>query len=67
MNSPNAIKTNDPLRGECEKTMLLPIFIFLMGLSPLFVPVGVTVFDEIDGWLRRRAGRPARQFHRFRP
>jgi hypothetical protein len=43
--------------------MMLPIFIFLMGLSPLFVPVGVTVVDEFDKWRSRRATRPVRQFH----
>jgi hypothetical protein len=39
--------------------MMLPIIIFLMGLSPLFIPVGVTVVDEFDKWRSRRA---ARQF-----
>jgi hypothetical protein len=50
--------------------MMLPIFIFLMGLSPLFVPVGVTVVDEFDKWRSRRDARPVRQFravHQVRP
>jgi hypothetical protein len=42
--------------------MMLPIIIFLMGLSPLFIPVGVTVVDEFDKWRSRRAARPVRQF-----
>jgi hypothetical protein len=42
--------------------MLFPIIIFLMVLSPLFVPVAVTVVDEFDKWRSRRAARPARQF-----
>jgi hypothetical protein len=40
--------------------MMLPIIIFLMGLSPLFIPVGVTVVDEVGKWRSRRAARPAR-------
>jgi hypothetical protein len=50
--------------------MMLPIIIFLMGLSPLFIPVGVTVVDEFSKWRSRRAAGPVRQFHpvpRFRP
>lgn len=42
--------------------MMLPIIIFLMGLSPLFIPVGVTVVDEFGKWRSRRAARPVRQF-----
>jgi hypothetical protein len=41
--------------------MLFAIILFLMVLSPLFVPVGVTVVDEFDKWRSRRASRPARQ------
>jgi hypothetical protein len=43
--------------------MILPIIIFLMGLSPLFVPVGVTVVDEFEKWRSRRVARPVRHFH----
>jgi hypothetical protein len=44
--------------------MLFPIFLFLMVLSPLFIPVGVTVVGGYDNWRSRRAARPVR---RFRP
>jgi hypothetical protein len=40
--------------------MTLPIIIFLMGLSPLFIPIGVTVVDGYDNWRSRRAARPVR-------
>jgi hypothetical protein len=43
--------------------MLLPIIIFLIVLSPLFVPVGVTVIHGF-GNLPRPAARPLRQFRR---
>jgi hypothetical protein len=45
-----------------REIMMLPIIIFLMGLSPLFIPVGVTVVDEFGKWRSRRAARAVRQF-----
>ena len=42
--------------------MLFPIFLFLMTLSPLYIPVAVTVVDEFDKWRSRRTARPVRQF-----
>ena len=40
--------------------MLFAILLFLMVLSPLFVPVAVTVVDVYDNWRTRRAVRPIR-------
>jgi hypothetical protein len=42
--------------------MLFPIIVFLMVLSPLFIPVGVTVAGGFDDWRSQRAARPVRQF-----
>jgi hypothetical protein len=50
--------------------MLFPIILFLMVLSPLFIPIGVTVVDAYDTWSSRRAAQPVRQIrpvHQFRP
>jgi hypothetical protein len=47
-----------PLRGECEKAMLFPIIIFLMVLSPLFIPLAVTVVHQL-GNVRDRFAMPA--------
>ena len=38
--------------------MLFAILLFLMVLSPLFIPVAVTVVDVYDNWRTRRAVRP---------
>jgi hypothetical protein len=46
--------------------MLFPIILFLMVLSPLFIPIGVTVVDAYDTWRSRRAAQPVRQ-RQFRP
>ena len=35
--------------------MLFPIFLFLLTLSPLAIPVGVTVYDVFDNLRRRRS------------
>ena len=49
---------------------LLPILIFLMVLSPLYIPVGVTVFHAIRTWrprlpvLARAAARQPRRLER---
>jgi hypothetical protein len=47
--------------------MLFPIVIFLIVLSPLFIPVGVTVVHEFGNWRSNRTARPARAFRQFRP
>ena len=47
--------------------MLFPIVIFLIVLSPLFIPIGVTVVHEFGNWRSNRVARPARSFRRFRP
>ena len=50
--------------------MLFPIILFLMVLSPLFIPIGVTVVDAYDTWNSRRAAQPVRQIRpvrQFRP
>ena len=70
MSSLDTEQTNDPLRGECERKMLFPIVLFLIVLSPLFIPVGVSVAGGFDDWRSRRAVRPVRQFRpvrEFRP
>jgi hypothetical protein len=43
---------------------MFPIILFLMVLSPLFIPFVVTVVDEFGNWRGRRAARPV---PRFRP
>ncbi|HEY6577200.1 MAG TPA: hypothetical protein VI029_20235 [Mycobacterium sp.] len=40
--------------------MLFAILLFLMVLSPLFIPVAVTVIDVYENWRTRRAVRPIR-------
>ena len=38
--------------------MLFPIMIFLMVLSPLFIPIAVTVVHGFGNWRSRRVARP---------
>jgi hypothetical protein len=50
--------------------MMFPIILFLMVLSPLFIPVGVPVVGEYGNWRNRLAARPVGQFRavpQFRP
>ena len=47
--------------------MLFPIFLFLMTLSPLYIPVGVTVYDEFDKWRSRRGERRIGSVRQYRP
>jgi hypothetical protein len=42
--------------------MLFPIIVFLMVLSPLFIPVLVTVVHEFGNLRNKPAVRPVRQF-----
>jgi hypothetical protein len=54
----DAIKTKVPLRGESESTMssyFSAIAVFLLVLSPLFVPVAVTVLPLASSGVRRMA------------
>ena len=41
--------------------MLFPIVIFLLVLSPLYIPIGVTVVHEFGNLRQRLAARPVRQ------
>lgn len=47
--------------------MLFPIFLFLLVLSPLYIPVGVTVYDEFDKWRNRRGERGSGSVRQIRP
>jgi hypothetical protein len=47
--------------------MLFPVILFLMVLSPLFIPIGVTVVDAYDTWRSRRTAQPVRQLGQIRP
>jgi hypothetical protein len=40
--------------------MLFPIVVFLLVLSPLFIPIAVTVAHEFDNRRTKRATRPVR-------
>ena len=46
---------------------MLPIVIFLIVLSPLVIPIGVTVVHQFGNWRSHRAARPAPSFRQFRP
>jgi hypothetical protein len=46
--------------------MLLPIMIFLMVLSPLFIPIAVTVVHEFGNWRGNRVARPVGWLRQFR-
>jgi hypothetical protein len=47
--------------------MLFPIIIFLLVLSPLFVPIAVTVAEQVANLRTRRLDRPVRSLPQFRP
>jgi hypothetical protein len=47
--------------------MLFPIFLFLMVLSPLFIPIAVTVVDQVANMRSRGLDRPVRSLRQFRP
>jgi hypothetical protein len=38
--------------------MLFPIIIFLMTLSPLYIPVAMTLVGVYSNWRGKRRGRP---------
>ena len=46
--------------------MLLPIMLFLLVLSPLFIPIAVTVVHEFGNWRERRAAHPVGSSRQFR-
>ena len=46
--------------------MFLPIMIFLMVLSPLFIPIAVTMVHEFGNWRERRPARPVGSSRQFR-
>jgi len=48
--------------------MLFPIIVFLMVLSPLFIPVAVTLVHQFGNWRGRLLAIPgARPVRSFRP
>jgi hypothetical protein len=47
--------------------MVFSIILFLMVLSPLFIPVAVTVVHQFDNWRSRRVARPVGSLRQFRP
>jgi len=47
--------------------MLFPIMIFLMVLSPLFVPLAVTAVHGFGNWREKLADRPVGSLRQFRP
>ncbi|MDT5290894.1 MAG: hypothetical protein QOF88_5783 [Mycobacterium sp.] len=47
--------------------MLFAIILFLMVLSPLFIPIAVTAVYEFGNWRENLAARPARPAREFRP
>ena len=47
--------------------MLFPIMLFLLVLSPLFIPIAVTVVDQLDNLRSRAAARPVGSLRQFRP
>jgi hypothetical protein len=42
------------LAKKCEKAMFMPIAIFMIVLSPLFIPLAVTALHARDNWRHRR-------------
>ncbi len=47
--------------------MLFPIILFLMTLSPLYIPVAITVVDGFDKWRSRRDAHRLGSVRQFRP
>ena len=46
--------------------MLFPIMIFLMVLSPLYIPIAVTVVHEFGNWRGNPVARPVGSLRQFR-
>ncbi|MDT5333141.1 MAG: hypothetical protein QOF31_4438 [Mycobacterium sp.] len=47
--------------------MLFPIFLFLMVLSPLFIPIAVTLVDQVANLRSWSLDRPVGSLRQFRP
>jgi hypothetical protein len=47
--------------------MLFPVMLFLLVLSPLFVPIAVTVVDQIANLRTRSFELPVGSLRQFRP
>jgi hypothetical protein len=47
--------------------VLFAITLFLLVLSPLYIPIGVTVVYEFGGWRDALAARFGRLVRQFRP
>jgi hypothetical protein len=47
--------------------MLFPIVLFLLMLTPLYIPIAVTVVYEFGNWRSRRSARPVGSVRQFRP
>jgi hypothetical protein len=47
--------------------MLFPITLFLLVLSPLFIPIAVTVVHEFGNLREKLAARPVGLLRQFRP
>ena len=47
--------------------MFFPIFLFLMVLSPLFIPIAITVVHKFGDWRSGRVARPVGSLRQFRP
>jgi hypothetical protein len=47
--------------------MLFPIMLFLLVLSPLFIPIAVTVVDQVGNLRSWRVVRPVSSLRQFRP
>jgi hypothetical protein len=47
--------------------MLFPVMLFLLVLSPLFIPMAVTVAHQIGNFRENLAGRPVGALRQFRP
>ncbi|WP_157681349.1 hypothetical protein [Mycobacterium sp. JS623] len=66
MSSPRRKPTIPPAAENARDPMLLPIMIFLMVLSPLFIPIAVTVVHAFGNWRGNRVARPVGSLGRFR-
>jgi hypothetical protein len=47
--------------------MLFPVMLFLLVLSPLFIPIAVTVVDQVANFRSQRTARPVGSLRQFRP
>ena len=47
--------------------MLFPVMLFLLVLSPLFIPIAVTMAHGFGNWREQLADRPVGSLRQFRP